>query len=113
MPLVQENLTRTVASSGTATAAFQNHSLGLGVFIPTIDSATITFHGCATEDGTYAAVKDSTATLIAVSASTGNFWLDGDFIARFKYIPWMKVVLGAAQTGGARTITICRERTAE
>jgi hypothetical protein len=110
MPFVPEVLTRTIASSGTTSDAFQNHSLGLAVFIPTIDSATITFHGAPTETGTYAAVKDSTGTLIAVSASTGAFWLDGDFVARFKDIPWLKVVLGASQTGGARTITIARAR---
>jgi hypothetical protein len=110
MPFIPEPFTVTIADEGTTSNAFQNHALGLAVFVPTIDSATITFHGCSTEGGTYAAVKDSTGTLIAVSASTGAFWLDGDFVARFKDIPWLKVVLGAAQTNGPRSITICRAR---
>ena len=96
-----------IASGGTTSPGIDKRGCSMiGIYVPTIDSATITIE--ASQDGTtYAQMKDATPTVVGQwAASTGAFHLDGDILARFAPYPFLRVVLGAAQTGGARTLVV-------
>lgn len=96
----------TVAASGTTTGStliggYRHFSLQ----IPTINSASVTLLGTPHPSATWRAVKNESGTTFTVTASAGSYTLcSANFDNAMAGLYGAKVVLSAAQTGGARTL---------
>jgi hypothetical protein len=109
MPLVDANLlTVTIANGQSLSGAAHIGSATLvGIQLPTITSAALTFQGSA--DGvTYVEVVDSSAAAVSYGASTGAIYIKAP--ADLAGVPYIKVRSGtsgaAVAQGAARTITL-------
>jgi len=105
-------VTLTIADEGTVSSA---GDLGMSydqllINVPTLDAATLAVHVCDTLTGTYAPLYvcnvDGTEEAILAGAGTGGFFWTVPF--GFQYV---KVVAGAAQNGGPRSIKVKGTRT--
>jgi len=108
MPKGTSQVGRTVASGDTTTAAIDMRGSSLvAIYVPTLDSGTVTIQG--SKDATaanFAPLKDTSAATIQVAASTGGFWIDADYLARFMGIPWLRIVCGTAQTSAREFVVV-------
>jgi len=77
----------------------------LGLILPTLDSANITFTVSSTLAGTYVALKAKGAGALTLTATTGGFAITSDDLVGLKGYRFVKVVASAAQTTAARTFT--------
>lgn len=102
--------TLVVASGGTTSTALELEAFSwYGIAVPTIDNATLTIQGSV--DGTnFYPIYDSTGTQQLVwVASTGGRVISSRDLEHCQGYAWIKIVLGAAQNGGARTFTVCEK----
>ena len=99
-------VTLTVAASGTTTGStliggYRHFSLQ----IPTINSASVTLLGKPHPSAAWGTLKNESGTTFTVTASTGSYTLcSANFSNAMAGLYGAKVVLSAAQTGGARTL---------
>lgn len=96
----------TVAANGTTSTGVELEAYDiLGLDVPTIDSATFKLQVQC--DGTnWRDVYDSTGTQQCVwTASTGARFLSASSLMHIIGAKKVRIVLGASQTGGARTFT--------
>jgi hypothetical protein len=108
MPIAVSQITRTIAIGQTVTPNINciGHKL-TAVYIPALGtSCTITIE--ASQDGlTYKNLKDTTPAIVGQWASSaGDFWLDGDSLARFLGIPHVRIKLGSVQAAAIDCIII-------
>lgn len=98
-----------IASGGTTSdGAFKNGKRLVGLFVPTVDSTTITFQ--ASDDGgtTWKAIHtaihgSAPAALTLGTANTGDVWQSvPEEVGRISAVAMVRLVT-AAQNGGART----------
>lgn len=77
----------------------------LGLLIPTITSATLTFQVAKERTGTYYTVKSIDAsTAFTIAASTGACAVESNDLEALKGYRFIKIVAGASQ-GAERTLT--------
>jgi len=103
----KHQLTATIADEGTESGAVDmSGQTMLAILVPTLDSATLEIEGSF--DGTnFYDVKDTGGNQVGLwPASVGGFILDGDAVARFVGIPFIRFKTGAAQTNGPRVFKI-------
>lgn len=89
-----------VPSGGTKSPAVDISEYAIiGLLIPEIDSANITFE--VTEDeigGTYYTLKEKDGTTYTVTAGAGNFAVASDELAVLAAYSYVKIVLSAEQS---------------
>lgn len=97
----------TVASGGTTSGSIElavDRASYIVIEVPTIDLATIEIDG-SDDDVTFRRMRktDGSATW-SIAASTGGFFLPVDIS---RWLPkFVRIVLGAAQAGGARVFKV-------
>ena len=74
----------------------------LGLIIPTLISANLTFTVCDTLAGTYVALKSKGAAALSITATTGDFAVSSDDLTGLRGYRFVKIVADAAQTTTAR-----------
>lgn len=78
----------------------------LGLIIPTLDNAALTFTVSSALAGTYVTLKAKDAsTALTITASTGGLAIASNDLEGLKGYRFVKIVAGAAQTTAARTFT--------
>ena len=99
--------TCTIAISGTTSGAVDLEDAEiLGLILPTLDSAALTFTVSATLAGTYVTLKSQDAsTAFTITASTGGCAIESNDLEALKGYRFVKIVAGAAQTTAAVTFT--------
>jgi len=106
----------TIAKDGTISTVVDLEDLSiLGLLVPALDSANLTFTASDTSDGTFVTVKtvyldstDSFAATLAdftIPAATGGIAIDSSVLDALKGYRYIKVVASAGQTTAARTFT--------
>lgn len=100
----------TIASSGTASEAFQVNkwAIFIGLLIPSIDDGAVGLSICDTSDGTFSPILDpldGADLVICASGSDPGFIDISDFI---RCVPstWYLKVTCASQTSGAVTVKL-------
>jgi len=76
----------------------------VGLIIPTIDAANLTFYVANTSGGTYYQVKDKDGSAITITASTGGFAVSTDDLTPLAAYRFIKIATSVAQTAD-RTFT--------
>lgn len=77
-----------------------------GLFVPTIDSSTVTIK-VSNDNVTYFGLKDEyDAATLVYGASTGAFAIGAKSLADVTAFRYIGVFCGSAQNGGARTFTL-------
>jgi hypothetical protein len=96
----------TIAQSGTQSGAVDMRGRTLlAVEVPTIDNGTFTIEG-SIDGSVWRTVKDTAGAAVGQwAASTGAFICDGDAVARFVGIPFLRFVTGASQSA-ARSVNV-------
>jgi hypothetical protein len=109
MPLVEANTTSVIIANGASLSAAAHIGAGtlIGIQLPTITSAALTFQG--SHDGvTYVEVVDASAAAVTYGASTGAVYIKAP--ADLAGVPYIKVRSGTSGApvaqGAARTITL-------
>jgi hypothetical protein len=89
-----------VISAGTLTSAEVDLEgfVVMGLFIPTIDSANLTFTVSPTTGGTFQTVKDKDGNAFTITAGTGNFAVSSDDMVDISGYRYVKIVSSATQT---------------
>ena len=77
----------------------------LGLIIPTLISANLTFTVSSTLAGTYVPLKAKGAGALTITATTGGFAVTSDDLVGLKGYRFVKIVADAAQTTTARVFT--------
>jgi len=99
-------VTAVIAKDGTTSAEADLEGMTvMGLLIPTIDSANLTFTVCNTTGGTFQTLKAMDGTAHTITATTGNFALACDDLSDLAAYRYVKIVASAAQTTAARTFT--------
>lgn len=82
----------------------------LGLLIPTLDSANLTFQVSNLSTGTFYTVKDKGgATALTITAGTGDWAVESGDLDDLKGYRFVKIVASAAQVTAARTlIWVCK-----
>jgi len=70
----------------------------MGLIIPTIDSANLTFEVSDATGGTFSTLKDKGGTAVTVTAGTGGFAVSADDLAPLAAYRYVKVATSATQT---------------
>lgn len=87
-----------IAAQGTLSNAVDLRGYGLiGLILPTITSANLTFRVSETEGGTYRTLNDATGAAVTITASTGNRAIATDGLFPLCAYRWVKVVSSEAQ----------------
>lgn len=109
MPLATANVLTVAIANGASLSGAAEIGAGtlIGIQLPTITSAALSFQGSA--DGvTYVEVVDSTNTAVSFTATTGAIYIKAP--ADLAGVPFIKVRSGtsgaAVNQGAARTITL-------
>jgi hypothetical protein len=109
MPLAGANAVSVVIANGASLSGAAEIGAGtlVGIQLPTITSASLSFQGSA--DGvTYVEVLDAASAAVAVAASTGARYIQAP--ADLHGVPYLKVRSGTSGSpvtqGAARTITL-------
>ena len=98
--------TCTIAAGGTTSGAVDLEDAEiLGLIIPTLVSANLTFTVSSTLAGTYVALKAKGAGALTITATTGGFAVTSDDLIGLKGYRFVKIVADAAQTATARVFT--------
>ena len=77
----------------------------LGLIIPALISANLTFTVSSALAGDYVALKSKGAAALSITATTGGFAVSSDDLTGLKGYRFVKIVADAAQTVTARTFT--------
>jgi len=77
----------------------------LGLIIPTLISANLTFTVSSALAGDYVTLKSKGATALSITATTGGFAVSSDDLIGLKGYRFVKIVADAQQTTTARTFT--------
>lgn len=99
--------TATIANAGTTSGVVDlGASAVLGIEMPaTVTGTTLTLHGCSTSGGTFAVLRDTTDTALAVTTASGHrHYIDPLITAGW---PFIKVVL-ASQSQETIVTLLCR-----
>lgn len=109
MPIAPQTLTATIASGDTTSNIIDLRGNKItSVYVPTMDSATLTIQ--CSYDGTTTtckAMEDTAGNTIGQwTAQTYDCYLDGDTLARFMGVNYIRFVAGAAQNSGAVAIKV-------
>jgi hypothetical protein len=109
MALAEANVLTVTIANGQSLSTAAHIGLGtlVGIQLPTITSAALTFQG--SHDGvTYVEVVDSSAAAVSYTASTGAIYIKAP--ADLAGVPYIKVRSGTSGApvaqGAARTITL-------
>ena len=70
----------------------------LGLIVPAIDNAAITFYVSDTQAGTYVQVQNATPAAVTIAASVGGIAIDSTVLDALKGYRWVKVHTEADQT---------------
>jgi hypothetical protein len=96
----------TIAAAGTTSSEVNLGADGVvGLDVPTIDSANLTFTVATEPGGTFRQLKDAAGNAYTVTAGTGSAYFALDPLI-FAGVKNLKIVASAAQAGGARTINV-------
>lgn len=99
--------TATIANAGTTSGVVTlGASSVCGIEMPaTVTGTTLTLHGCSTLGGTYAVLRDSTDTALAITTASGHrHYIEPYITAGWPYI---KVVL-STQSQDTTVTLLCR-----
>jgi hypothetical protein len=78
----------------------------LGLILPTLDNASLTFKVCDTAGGTFVTVKDKDATTaLTIAASVGAFAVASNILDGLKGYRYVQISASAAQNTAARIFT--------
>ena len=95
-----------IAINGTTSGAVDLEDCEiLGLIIPTLISANLTFTVSSTLAGTYVALKTKGAAALSITATTGGFAVTSDDLVGLKGYRFVKIVADAQQTTTARVFT--------
>ena len=96
-----------IAIGGTTSGAVDLEDAEiLGLILPALDNAALTFTVSATLAGTYVTLKSQDAsTAFTITASTGACAIESNDLEALKGYRFVKIVAGAAQTTAARIFT--------
>ena len=96
----------TIAIDGTTSSAVDLEDAEiLGLIIPTLISANLTFTVSSTLAGAYVPLKTKGAEALSITATTGGFAVESDDLLGLKGYRFVKIVADAAQTTTARVFT--------
>ena len=76
----------------------------LGLILPTLTSANLTFTVCATSGGTFVALKSKGASALSITATTGAFAVTSDDLKGLHGYRYVKIVSSETQAA-KRTFT--------
>jgi hypothetical protein len=99
--VVEATIAKDASLSGAAD--LKGHGL-IGLIIPTIDSANISFQVSDSLGGAYVDLKDKAGDAITVTAGTGGFAVSADDLGPLAAYRFVKVKASAAQTPAAVTL---------
>jgi len=77
----------------------------LGLIIPTLISANLTFTVSSALAGTYVPLESKAAAALTIAAATGGFAVSSDDLVGLKGYRFVKIVADAQQTTTARVFT--------
>lgn len=78
----------------------------MGLLIPTLDSANLTFKVSNLSDGTFYTVKDKGgASSLTIAAGTGAFAVESTDLDDLRGYRYIQIIASAGQTTAARTFT--------
>jgi len=98
--------TGVIAKDGTTSAEIDIEGFAVaGLFVPTLNSANLTFQAAPTSGGTFQDIKDGDGNAVTLTAGTGNYAVGADDMAFLDAYRYIKIVASAAQTTAARTFT--------
>jgi len=101
-----EDKVATIAKLGTLSSAV---ALGdadiIGLDIPEIDNATLTFSSSLTLAGTYRTVKGLTLVPLATAAGTGEVYLGADVLSPLRGCRFIKITSSNPQNTAAVALT--------
>ena len=69
----------------------------IGLIVPTITSANLTFEVSETEGGTYRAVTNADGTVFTLTTTTGDMAISADDLAPLCAYRWVKIISSEAQ----------------
>lgn len=98
------SVTATIASGQTVSGAVSLKGVAVGLLIPTLDSANLTFQASDALAGTYRTVKDASGAALTITAGTGDLAVGAVVLEPLTAFAFIKVVASAAQSGGARAL---------
>ena len=111
MTIRVEEQVATIAKDGTVSSAV---GLGdadiVGLDIPLIDNAILTFSASLTFTGTYRTVKGLTLVALVTAIGTGEIALGADVLAPLRGCPFVKITASNAQTTAAVDFTFTIKR---
>ena len=76
----------------------------LGLLIPTIDAASLTFQVSNLSTGTFYTVKAKDLAVLTIASGTGALAIDSTVLDGLKGYRFVKIKASAAQNGGPRTL---------
>ena len=95
-----------IAIGGTTSGAVDLEDAEiLGLILPTLVSANLTFTVSSTLAGDYVALKTKGAAALSITATTGGFAVESDDLVGLKGYRFVKIVADAEQTTTARVFT--------
>ena len=95
-----------IAINGTTSSAVDLEDCEIvGLIIPTLISANLTFTVSSALAGTYVPLKTKGAAALSITATTGGFAVESDDLVGLKGYRFVKIVADAEQTVTARTFT--------
>ena len=93
-----------IAQDATTSAAADLEGCAImGLLIPAIDSANLTFTASNLYAGTYYTVKDKDASTFTIAAATGSLAISSDDLTPLAGYRYVKIVASASQTSAAVT----------
>jgi hypothetical protein len=89
----------TIADDGTESEAIdlRGYSM-LGLIVPVIDAANLTFKVAEAEGGTYVTVYDDLGAAFTITAAAGSRAISTDDLAALAGYRWVKIVSSETQT---------------
>jgi hypothetical protein len=109
MPIGSSSVTRTILSGAAVSDKLDMRGVKvLAVYVPTLTSGTVKLQG-SYDGATWADLKDTAGTTLEFGTSTGGFWMDADYVARFLSIPFLRLATGGNQ-GADRVFRITTAR---
>jgi len=86
-------------NGSTTSEAVDLRGYGLiGLIVPTIDAANVTFLVSETETGTYRSLRDGTGAVVTLTTGTGAIAIDTTALATLSAYRWVKIVTSMGQS---------------